>query len=210
MATPPIYSGTQGNTPATHTANGFQSYLGLPGQLFVPAMKFFSPTSGDTLVRTSSGIWAQHVPASTTQVYVADLGQILSQALLPNIPVGETGVNYNPPANGLGTGLAIKSAQALYKIGTANLTSGSLAITQSVFPLDNTAATPTVTNLLAATALTLVQRANIYNTTYTPTTANQTMISSALAEILIELNVVTPASSTFDFYGVVLNLTYNY
>lgn len=206
MAGPPIYSGTQENTPGTtYSAGAFQGYTGKPGQLFLAANKFSG--SGFALTRTSKGIWAQHLAASTTGLLVTDLAEILSQTLLPPSPYFSE-VNYNQSNTGQGIGISLGKVQALYKVGAVNLTSGSVGISQSVFPADNIAATPTVTDILAPTALVLVERADIYNTTYTPTV--ETPLSAALAEVLAEINAVTPSGSTLDFYGLVLNLTYNY
>lgn len=203
---PPIYSGTQENTPGTtYTAGAFQGYTGKPGQLFLAANKFIG--SGFVLTRTAKGNWAQHLAASLTGLLVADLGLILSQTQLPSSPNFNV-VNYNQSNTGPGMGITLVSAQALYKIGTANLTSGTVGISQSVFTGDNTQASPTVTDVIAPTNLTLVQRANIYNTTYNSGIA--VPLATSLAQILAEINAVTPATSTLDFYGLVLNLVYNY
>lgn len=216
MATPPIYTGTQENMPSsTHASGNFQGYTPKPGQLFIGANKFLAPTTSETgisFVRNGSGNYSVHVPAALTVVLVADLGQILSQVQLPALPpIGNTAgaTVYNQSVTGVQTmGISIASINVLYKVTTANLTSASVTVTKTVWPTDNSAAVPVVTNVLAASNLTLVQRANIYNTAAVVT--DTAMFAAANTEILAEINVVTPASSIFDLYGIVVNLNYNY
>lgn len=212
---PPIYTGTQNNTPNyTHTEGSYVGYTPKPGQLFIGPNDFnasAATAANATLVRDGVGLWRLRIAASTTTVIVADMGLILSQLAFPaQPPQGGGPAIYKQGNSNINIGITITSAQLLYKIGTANLTSATFGISQAVMPADNAATAPTVTTVLAATTLGLVQRANMYNTLFTPANAAIIPLATTLAQIYAELNVVTPSTSTFDLYGAILNVNYSY
>jgi len=205
---PPIYSGTQENTPGTtYSAGAFQGYTGKPGQLFIPATKFVGTVFA--LTRAAKGNWYYFLGASTTGQLVADLGLILSQILLPPTPNFNV-VKYNQGNSGQGIGVAINSVNAFYTVEGVALTSGTLGISQTIYTTAASQPTnPTVTDILAPTNLTLAGAGgNMSNTLYTP--AVTTPLSTINSEILLELNAVTAAGGDLKFFGVALGLTYNY
>ena len=209
------------------TASSNQAQTPKTGQIFIGSSDFvpMASSTGTTFVDNGSGLFSIHVAASSSSTFFADLTTILTPPFFPNeqlyfqagkqvdgtqpgIPGFPGAFIYSPLTGMQPAGLALQTAIAYYKIGTTNLTSASLEIVQSVYPADNTATNPTVTNILAATTLVLVQRANMYATTFTPSV--QTMLVTPSTQVTMEIDVVTPASSTFDFYGVLLNVLYNY
>lgn len=212
---PPIYTGTVNNTPGqSHTAGYGVDYLGRPRQLFIGASEF-RPTGATAananLTKLAAGTYAQVLAASQTTTLIADLGQPLSNVLLPPLPPQGGGpaiytqATYNN--TGISAGVGFVSVVPIFKIIGAALTSGSVGLTSTAWPATLTAANPTVVNLLATTALATAVNANIYSPVVPVTTT--TPVSTSLSQVLAEINFTTPAGSTVNFYGVLLNILVN-
>lgn len=168
--------------------------------LFLAATDF-NVSGTATLTRGAKGIWYWAQGASLTVDYAANLNQVVQNYVSALINYGLTPATY-PNAE-----IGIDSATAMYLVSTASLTSATLGVSSSVFPTSGVAAAPTVTDLLTPTALPLVFGANLYSSQVAP--ANNGLLAYPNSELLTELVIVTPASSTFRLYGVLLSLLYN-
>lgn len=209
----PIYSPSVANTPGvTHTMGNFEGYTAKSGQLFLAASFFVPPAAnatGVTLVKNALGNYSWHVAASITAKLFVDLGMILRQTVLPPIPSQNGKIYSTSNPNSVGTGLAIVGVNLFYTISAVNLAAaGQFGIAQAIYPADNTATGPTVTNILAPSNTSTAFRTNMYNTAYTPT--NQSPLVLNNSAISAELDVTTPAGGTFDLYGALLALNYIY
>jgi hypothetical protein len=128
-------------------------------------------------------------------------------------PAGVTGA---PPFTGISQftvpssrpkGIQFKGLEVRYQISTANLTSQTVGLTRTIF---QNATALAVTNILTAAA-------NGLATTFAATPyvtpvaiASPAYQTADLSEFILEMSVVTPASSTYKFYGVTLYVTFNY
>lgn len=116
-----------------------------------------------------------------------------------------------PVRGALPKGLQINSVDVIYTVGTLAVTSATLGLTQTKFGAAGAGATaPVVANIiaLAANGLPVAVAANPVTTRIAvPTPA---MIILPETEIILNVNFVTPATSTVTFYGVNMNVSYNY
>lgn len=188
------------NTPTGIYAQKNASVIQQRLKLFLGATAFAAFGTA-TLTREAKGKYYWSLPASGTVELVADLGAALRNFTNPVINYNQTTVNTpNAP-------LSLVSATASYLISTANLTSATVSISETLMPADNTATTPTVTDLLAPTTLALAFRADIYQTVLTP--ANPAILALSNSLLTAELVVVNPASAVAHFYGLLVELNYN-
>jgi hypothetical protein len=103
--------------------------------------------------------------------------------------------------------MQIDSMDVIYTVTGAALTTATVGLTKTVFA-NNTA--PAVTNLVAlgANGLPTAVQALPYVTNVPVTTP--AMITSADAEILLNLNLTTQAGGSAVVYGVVFHCHYNF
>lgn len=188
------------NTPASTTANLFScvSTLLRTGQLAV-----------NTQVQEQFGT-AALVPGPSSVANTSD-----PSGLWPGFP-GLT-ASKNPtisgPLNGpIPKGIGIVSADVIYEVDTGAITSVTLGITQTKMPVPGTPAAPVVANIIALAANGLPVAANTAGqaTTTRVLSTNANFVVLADSEIIVNVNFVTPASNTVKFYGVVLNVNFNY
>jgi hypothetical protein len=206
---PPIYSGTQENSPGTtFTAGNYQGYLPKPGQLFIAPQKFFNLSTGGipTIDRTAAGNYFAQVNA-TPNTLIADISQILSSVILPPPPPAG-GINYKQGNAGPGMGLTIDGVTLVYKLTTAALISGSVALYQAVFSGNLTEANPVVNTLLAPTATQLAVNADIYVTNYP--IATPLPLSIAQEAVYLEVDFDANTGGVIELYGAFVNVGYNY
>jgi hypothetical protein len=179
----PIYSNTQ------------QSIIQRSARLFLGASDFVA-IGTSVLTRTAKGNISWNQASSLTVHYEANL-----RLALRNLTPALVNYAYNGTPNG---GVSITAATAIYSVGTLALTSATLGISKSTWPATLTGTVPVVVDLLAPTALTLATNADIYQVTVTP--ANPSILPLNSDEIITELSIVTPATSTFILYGVFLDI----
>lgn len=185
MAIPPIYKPS--NT----------SLIQQKARLFLGATDF-TAFGTSVLTRTAKGNynWAQ--AASLTVNYVASL-----KALLRSFTPAPVNYNYSQASGPL----SINSVAAIYKVGTLALTSATVSVSKTTYPATGTSATLGITDLLAPTAVPLAVSANVVQAQLTP--ANPALLPLNTDELTAEVIIVTPATSTFVFYGLLFDLMYN-
>jgi hypothetical protein len=118
-----------------------------------------------------------------------------------------------PIAGAILKGITINSVDVIYQVGTLALTSATVGLTATVFGLPGAGATaPVVTSLiaLAVNGLPVAVAANPVTTRVAVITAQQAMIVTPETEVLLNVNFVTPATSTVKLYGAVLNIQFNW
>jgi hypothetical protein len=209
MAAPPIYSGTQENSPGTtFTAGNYQGYLSKPGQLFIAPQKFYitSASGFPVITRSAAGIYLAGINPGAN-ILIADLAQLLSSVILPPPPPAG-GISYKQGNTGPGMGLTIQSVTLVYKIVGVALVSGSVALYQAVFSGNLTEAIPVVNTLLAPTATQLAVNADIYVTNYPLITPLP--LSAAQEGVHLEVNLDVNSGGAVFIYGAFINVGYNY
>jgi len=104
-------------------------------------------------------------------------------------------------------GMQIDSVDVIYTVTGAALTGATIGLTKTVFA-NNTA--PVVTNLIAlgANGLPTAVQAQPYVTNVAVGTP--AMITSADAEVVLNVNLTTQAAGSAVFYGVVFHCHYNF
>lgn len=178
---------------------GQSSQITKRGRIFL-GVDDFRNTGTATLTRTGKGNWNYALGNSATVVFMSTLRQILSE-------FSSSVINYQLGVNPNGA-MSINSAAAIYSVAGLALTTGTLGISQAVFPASGVATVPTVTDLIAPTNLTLATNANLYNVTVTP--ANPSLLVLATGEQILEVAMSTGVTGTAAFYGVLLDLMYTY
>jgi hypothetical protein len=160
----------------------------------------FQASGTATLTRTAKGNWNWAVGNSETVYLAAALKTILRDYISSVVNYSYTGTKQAP--------LSLKTVTAYYSIGTADATTLTVGITDTAYPASGTATAPTsITDLLAATALTKTHATDMYAVQVTPT--NTALLPNASDELIAEIEVVTPGTGTFVFYGLLLQLEYN-
>lgn len=109
-------------------------------------------------------------------------------------------------------GIGINSVDVIYEVVTGAITSATIGITKTKMPAPGTSAAPIVANILALAANGLPTAANTAGqaTTTRIATTDANFIILAESEIIVNVNFVAPASNSVKFYGVVLNVNFNY
>lgn len=188
------------NTPTGIYAQKNSSVINQRLKIFLGATAF-SAFGTATLTREAKGKYYWSLPASGTVELAADLGAALRNFVNPVVNYNQTSANTpNAP-------LSLVSATASYLISTADLTSATVSISETIMPASGVATTPTVTDLLAPTTLSLVHTADIYQTVLTP--ANPSILALANSLLTAEIVAVNPASAVAHFYGLLVELNYN-
>lgn len=104
-------------------------------------------------------------------------------------------------------GLQINSLTPIYKVSTLALTSVSLGLTKTVFA---NGVAPAVTALLAAAANGQPTATSAQPNAVASALTAPTMITDVNAQIIAELTLVLPATSTAIIYGMFANVSFNY
>lgn len=209
------------------------------GRIILGGQDFQLASGGgtSTFTRIANGQVSQHIAASQADVFFVNLSQILFRTgQLPFLQeqfgtaagvAGPTSVaNTNdpdaqigpPPQTGtlsitpqtgfLAKGIKVNDITLKYLIGgTGPLTVHTIGLAKSVFA--NNAAIVT-TNLLAnaTNGLQVATQANPYVTKVTPTTV--AFITTDLTDLILELDVTTPAATTYDLFSVELHVSFNF
>jgi hypothetical protein len=118
-------------------------------------------------------------------------------------------VSGNLPASSVGKGIEINWFDVIYDIEAVNLTTATCGLTKTTF--SKTAAAPTVTNIvaLAANGLPVAYSAGVAQRTRVAVTT-PAFVTSDGTEILLNVNLTTPAGGTSLFYGVVVGVSFNF
>jgi hypothetical protein len=161
----------------------------------------FSVTGGAaTMVRTAKGVLAWNVAASLSTQFNAGFG-------LPLNTFNDARINYQlgqlPNAE-----FTVTSLQPSYIIGGSVPSLLTCGVAQAVFG-NGVAALPTVTDLMAVQNVTPTAiSANIQSPTFT--NPNSGILALRDAEYLAEFAVTTIAGGTFQFFGMLAVLQYNF
>jgi hypothetical protein len=153
----------------------------------------FNPSGTATLTRGGKGNWYWAIGASLTVDFAAALDQAISEYTSAN-------VNYQQGGTPNGD-MSINSATALYLASGANLTAATLGVSESTF---GAATTPTVTDLIAPTALALPLGTNIQEVAVLP--SNNGLLILDPAQLIVEAIFQTAAGGALHFYGVILDV----
>lgn len=207
------------------------------GRIVIAPNDFQLYSGASSFTRIGSGQATQHIAASQTDVLIANISKLLFKTgQTPFLQqqfgtaagvAGPTGVANTsdpdaqlgpPPLTGAVTitpqtgflpkGIKFVSLILKYLISTTGpLTLHTVGITKTVFA-NNVA--PVVTNILAnaANGLATVVQAQPYVTTIA--LATPVFQVSVLADYLIELDVTTPAATTYDLFSAELLVNYNW
>lgn len=214
LGAPEFSSPTLANTALTLVASGKLAYL-IPASATTNLFKaidqifrnlsYASISSGMTAFGTTG---PPPVPGPST---VANTSGPRGIIVSPPIPKAQlptiTGPNFGP----LPKGIQINSVDFIYQVLGAGATSISVGLTQTSFGAAGAGAVaPTVTNIitLGANGMPLTVAANPVTTRVAIT--NPVMLSALEAQYLLQFQAVAPAGCTIDFYGAVLNISYNY
>lgn len=104
-------------------------------------------------------------------------------------------------------GIQINSLIPVYKVSTLDLTSVSIGLTKTVFA---NGIAPVVTNLLAAGANGQPTAVSAQPNAIASVIAGATMSIDYLTELIAELTLVLPATSTAIVYGMFMNVSFNH
>jgi hypothetical protein len=113
-----------------------------------------SSSANLVLTRTANGNWSYQRTATGAETYYlrATIGEILRTGETYNLALFGTGATYAPSAPA--KGIELLNVFAIMNIGVVSLTSATLRVGKSVYPVNGAAAAALVqTDLLAATAL---------------------------------------------------------
>jgi len=172
---------------------------------------------GGMLVRTGTAPWLQENWGTSTQT--GTTGNFSGPNTTANTSDPDAGpYPYAPPFTAAQqswvpqTGYVPKGVKPIsldvyYAVATADVTTLNVSLTAVNF-VNNTAA-PTVTTLIATANLTKTKRTNLY-VVNVPLSATQNYIVTADTYFQMLINVVTPSTSVFDFYGATINYHYNF
>lgn len=180
--------------PAPYSPLPSQNEIRQSRMLFLGANRF-SVSGTSTLTRSAKGIYYWVQAASLTVNYFANLD-------LPFINFNPARLNY-AQNNQNYANFALRSVTALYLAAGAALTSATIGVNESTY---GAAATPTVVDVIAPSALLLPTNANIQAVTITP--SNNKLIPFNPAEINIEAIFQTAAGATLQFYGAYAEILY--
>lgn len=136
-------------------------------------------------------------------------------AVWPGFPA--LGASKNPTISGpqnapIPKGIGFTSVDVIYEVDTGAITSVTVGLTQTKMPAAGATGAPVVANILALAANGLPVAANTAGqaTTTRVATTSASFVILAESEVIVNVNFVTPAANTVKFYGVVLNVNFNY
>jgi hypothetical protein len=217
-----------------HTSSRYMQDLGFndvalfcgPGDLIVNG-------ANGVLTRNAAGDWSYNQAASLTAIYAVNVSGMLQRRVgfFEDLQeqfggagiAGSAGPQGRPDTFGsMNTAQQITPRTAfklkgykmfgfdvIYQISTANLTSQSLRVDQSVF-VGGAVMAPTSVLAAGTNGLAVAFSANQYVTNVVLPIAQQIYRIAEDGELWIELTVVTPVTSTFKLYGFDLDLEINY
>ena len=152
--------------------------------------------AGPTTVANTSGPLA--LPPGIPPITAANMTTIAG-----SLSGTGTGIQRGPVPKGM----QIDSVDVIYSVATNALSTATIGLTKTVFV---GGVAPAVTNLIAlgANGLPTAAAAQPYVTNVAVT--SPAMITSADAEIVLNINLTTPAGGTAVFYGCVFHCHYNF
>lgn len=211
----------------------------IDGRIVIAGQDFQLASGGGatTFTRIANGQVTQHIAASQANVFFANLSQILFRTgQLPFIqeqfgtaagvsgptsvantgdpdsnigPPPQTGTLVITPQTGfVAKGVKINDITVKYLIGgTGPLSVHTIGLAKTVFANNVAAVT---TNLLAnaTNGLQTATQANPYVTKVVPTTV--AFAVSDLTDLILELDVTTPAATTYDLFSIELHVSFNF
>jgi hypothetical protein len=131
-----------------------------------------------------------------------------SRAARPPIPSAQV-FGSGGTALSIAKGISLTGITVCYQVLGAAATAITLGITKTLFTPPLVA--PVVTTILANGAnglSTAITAAGVVNSTYIP--INSGMLTSRLAQYLLELDATTAIGGTINFFGMFLDVAYNY
>ena len=208
-----------GTPTTTSTANATAAGVGVAVNIAVVSSALFTVGRGViinpgptqeyqiiTAIPDSTHITVQQLLTSRTSPFNITQGIFTTPYGVSGVPPF-AGMTYLTPPTSRPKGILVRGMELRYLVGTLALTSITVGITQTLF---KHGAALGITNLLAAAANGL-STAVVANESCLPVAlASPTYLTNDLFEYVLEIAAVTPATSTFNFYGVTLYVTYNY
>lgn len=208
------------------------------GQIFVPITAAFTAAGATVLSRSAKGLIQGALAAAQTVTLDFPLPNLLrtglqddeQQAFGSASGTGQQGLLVNetnkfatnwqqsgrPPytqaqnqvvPTSRPKGMAITSLTPIYKVSTLALTSVSLGLTKTVFA---NGVAPVVTDLLAAGTNGQPVATSAQPNAISSAVTTTSMITDAFAEIIAELTLVLPATSTAIVYGMLFGVSFNF
>lgn len=114
------------------------------------------------------------------------------------------------PASGpVAKGVKIRWVDFIYLINTVALTAITAGLTKTVYQNDVAAVVSNII-ILGVNGLSAFSQGQPFRVRVTPPTANQIYQVSDGSELLLNLNMTTPAGGTANFYGAVIGCELNY
>lgn len=172
--------------------NPSQSQLQQHKKIFLGADKFVVSGTA-TLTRGGKGNWYWAIGASQTVDLAASL-QLAQEDYASAV------VNYNPSTTPNGA-MTFNSVTGIYLPSGAALTAATIGVSQSTF---GAAAAPTVTDILAPTALLLPTSSNIVEDTINVSPNNVLVLNPS--ELITEAVFQTASGGAVHFYGAILDV----
>lgn len=137
---------------------------------------------------------------------------------------GPLGINGFPPFTGAqlptlssgqvsgakGKGLQINWVDMVYEVDTLALTSATFTLNKTVMPAAGASAAPVVTAIPVTGTLPLVTNTAGQVTRSRITVTTPAMITADGTSLIAELILVTPATSTVKFYGMIFGVSFNF
>lgn len=212
-------TGIRFGTPTTQsTANAVAAGVGVPVNIAVKHSALFTvgrdvfidPVSVNSEVQVITAIpdpthiTVAQLAFNHTSVFIVTQGAFTTPwGVSGNPPF--TGVTQFTPPSSRPKGLLIRGMEVRYVVGTLALTSITIGLSQTLF---KEATALAVTDILVPAALATAISTTM--TVFPVALASPIYLTNDLFEYILELIAVTPATSTFNFYGVTLYVTYNY
>lgn len=217
-----------------HTQGRYQQDLGFTdGRVFAPPNDIhFSGTT--VLTRNAAGDWSLNQAASQTVLYAVNVAELIErrtgfgedlqeqfggtgipasaqqQVYRPDVSAGmSTGQEITPRTALKVKGYKLLSVDVIYQIGTLALTTHTIRIDQTVHA-NNVANAITAVLANGANGLATAVQANPYVTNVPLAAGQQIYRIGADQSIWVELNVVTPATSTYKLYGFDCSVEFNF
>jgi hypothetical protein len=107
-------------------------------------------------------------------------------------------------------GVQINDVTLHYQIGTANLTTHTLGLSKTVYPVSGTPGALVVTDVIANAANGLATAFNANPQSTKIAVASPVFTVNDLASLLLEVDATTPGTGTYRLYGASIHVSFNF
>jgi hypothetical protein len=210
------------------------------GQLFIGSTKFADIGTHTAIAYPSAGLLERTIAASNAAVLVADLMQMIRTGVLatpnstqrqfgtaasqpgPSSVAGTSGpfnISGFPPftsaqlptlggkGNVIGKGIQVNWVDLIYSVAAVNLSAATVGLTSTVF---QNGVAPAVTNIIALGANGLPVAITTQPGRTRVTVVSPVMTTADGTELILNVNLTTPAGGTAIFYGAIVGLSFNF